>query len=191
MSRVTLVLAFASAIVVALPASAQAQVSPTRVLIPASTLPGVPTGVRQDLERRRCAVPQADSSETVLRPNNFVTGSFHEIGKGGEWAVLCSIQDTSRILIYRNGSDIEPDSLGKQPDAQFVQQIAPKHFVFSRLIKVAPVSRLVELQTYATPVRGIQAGLIEHDGIEDIFLEKGSVAHYFHKVRWLVFQGSD
>src|SRR5689334_3061962 len=60
-----------------------------------SSFPQLPEGIRKDLERRTCTIPQ-----TYLKygPHNVVRGPFTAKGRD-DWAVLCSVGRVSRILV--------------------------------------------------------------------------------------------
>src|SRR5687768_9424700 len=64
--------------------------------LPPSSFAQLPARVRRDLETRGCTIPQAFYPD---RPHNAVSGTFTRAGRT-DWAVLCSIRDSSRILVY-------------------------------------------------------------------------------------------
>jgi hypothetical protein len=75
-----------------------------RLLLPPSAYPNLPTEVSSDLVRRGCRIPQASGPDVAAsdqsHPNNVLVGPF--VGRRTrDWAVLCSIADTSRILVYQ------------------------------------------------------------------------------------------
>jgi anti-sigma factor RsiW len=70
----------------------------TRRLLPAVFV-DLPAPVRSELERRGCTVPQPFTS---TRPANVIKGRFTSANQT-DWAVLCSRQQASSILVFRRG----------------------------------------------------------------------------------------
>src|SRR5687767_12182299 len=66
-----------------------------------SSFGGLPKGVAKELTRRGCTIPQATTYNK--KPHNVVSGSFRVRGQK-DWAVLCSRNETSSILIFWAGS---------------------------------------------------------------------------------------
>jgi hypothetical protein len=56
--------------------------------------------IRRDPERRGCFIPQPHNAHAL---SNVIHGAF-TAAKVSEWAALCSVHDTSQILIYRFGA---------------------------------------------------------------------------------------
>ena len=61
--------------------------------------PRLPSEIRRDLIDRGCSIPQVSDDP---QPHNVVSGRFQERDRL-DWAVLCSTDRTSRILIYPDG----------------------------------------------------------------------------------------
>jgi hypothetical protein len=141
--------------------------------------------VRQELERRGCVVPQS-YSESV--PHNIVRGRFTS-GTQTDIAVLCSKERVSSILVFRGGSTEAVAELGKRPDADFLQVVAAGGVVgYSRALGIADPKYIQEHhQRYGGPT----PPLLDHDGINDIFVGKSSVVWYRYGGRWLQLQGAD
>lgn len=79
--------------------------------LPPSAFTQVPTEIRRELKRRGCTIPQLSSGK---KPQNVIKGEF--IGKGrADWAVLCSLNGSSRILIFTNASGREPLERRRMP----------------------------------------------------------------------------
>ena len=139
----------------------------------------LPLAVRRDLERRSCLVPQPYDARIL---KNVIHGSF-TAARVSEWAVLCSVNDTSRILIYRIDRGVRLlDSLGRAWDGASVQGIGGKRWGYSRLIRTMAVRKTsrwrhdVDGHPIPQPV--------DHDAIEDIFEDKGAEAFYYAAGRW-------
>ncbi len=155
-----------------------------------SAFTALPSPIRRDLERRGCRVPQSFAD---TRPHNVVRGALSGPGPN-DWAVLCSIAGTSRVLIYGGAprpGGAGPDSLALQPDATYlqsgVQDGSPWRIGFSRRITVATPTLI---RSYAKGSRA-SVSRVDHAGIEDSFLEKASRIFYFSAGRWRMFPGAD
>ncbi len=141
--------------------------------------------VRQDIERRGCVVPQTFSTKA---PHNVVRGRFTSAAQV-DIAVLCSKERLSSILVFRAGSTAAVAELAKRPDANFLQVVASGGVVgFSRALRVANSKYIQEhYERYGGP----KPPPLDHDGINDIFIEKASVVWYWYGGRWLQLQGAD
>jgi hypothetical protein len=156
----------------------------TRRLAPAA-YPALPPGVRADLERRGCAIPQTTFDS---HPHNVIRGHFRTPDQL-DWAVLCSVERVSTILVYWAGRADSVDELAPEPDKNFLQGWHADSIVFSRSIAPADPTYIREHAARyggeATPVP------IHHEGIDDGFAGKGSVVRYWHLGKWLELTGAD
>lgn len=96
----------------------------------------VPASVRSGLERLGCTVPQ---SFMAKRPENVIHGSFTARG-AKEWAVVCSVNRTSEIVIFKSDSAEPIARIAREADDSFVQVVSPKRSGYSRLIAAGPRS---------------------------------------------------
>ena len=140
--------------------------------------------IRSELEMRGCRIPQPYEGKM---PQNGIQGEFAGAGTR-DVAVLCSRQGVSSILIFWNGSTDSPAEIAPSPDANFVAVIGEGKKGFSRVIASVGKNFIVE---HHKDYGGPSPPPIDHDGIEDRFLEKGSTVHYFYGGQWLSLTGSD
>src|SRR6266571_7420509 len=63
-----------------------------------TAFPELPTNVLVELQRRGCTIPQVP-----MVAQNVIKGEFSKPGQT-DWAVLCSVNRVSSILIFWNGS---------------------------------------------------------------------------------------
>src|SRR5437773_2711035 len=91
------------------PASPQRKY-PVLKLRPAA-FPELPANLAAELDRRGCRVPQPDTS----RRQNVIRGQFATPGQT-DWAVLCSMNGFSRILVFWNGSQSDIAEIAKWLD---------------------------------------------------------------------------
>jgi hypothetical protein len=150
-----------------------------------SVFPNLPMAVRAELGRRGCLIPQPF---TARRPENVIRGHFTSPAQT-DWAVLCSIAGVSSILVFRGGSVINVAELQRLPDRTFLQVVADNLAIgYSRAIGVAN-ARLI--RKYQKEFGGLVPSPLDHEGINDIFVEKGSSVWYWHRGQWLELQGAD
>jgi hypothetical protein len=146
--------------------------------------PALPLGLRTALVQRGCTIPQPYASGGQKK-KNVITGEFTSAGQT-DWAVLCSREKRSAILLFRGGRSDQVDSLAEAPDAQYLQVVASgREIGYSRLIAVA---------TPALMRRHSRKGTLraaDHDGIENMFLGKASVVWYRSGGKWIQVSWSD
>jgi hypothetical protein len=157
---------------------------------PPDSFPELPRTVRDSLVSRSCQIPTPSTGRV-----NVITGAF--TAKGAvEWAVVCSVHDTSQILIFSAANGAAVDSLSKSGDSQWIQSSVGKTWLFSRQISVVPMSRLniVPVDTTIEDVLYYGRVLpkpIDHDGIDEAFLEKASETFYFARGKWFSVSSGD
>ena len=160
----------------------------TKRLAPAA-FSNLPLDIRRDLERRECTIPQPFGTRD---PQNVITGAFTRLGDT-DWAILCSVRRVSTILIYREGSVQNVDQIARSTDHSFLQVVdydpGGKPIAgYSRALGVADAKHIL---THHRDFGGPKPPPIDHDGIEDSFVEKGSSIFYWHRGRWLTLAGMD
>ena len=64
------------------------------------------------------------------RPENVINASFDHPGSS-DWAVLCSVNGISTILVFWNGSENNPDALVPAADSNYVQGAGGDQWVYS------------------------------------------------------------
>jgi len=152
---------------------------------PPGAFPNLPGGVAKELEKRGCTIPQV-----FLGGNgNAIKGYF--IRKGQEdWAVLCSINRVSSIMIFEDGEIKNIHEIEKSPDKDWLQTTGIKELPigFSREISIESEDGM----RYRIKESGalVDADSI-HEGIEEFFVNKASEIHYFYNGEWLTFSGAD
>ena len=147
--------------------------------------PSLPREVVLDLERRRCRVPQVCLSHD---PHNVTSGSFSTPGQT-DWAVLCSRNLESALLVYWGGRADTVETVGDySPDRDWLQHIGDGKIGFSR--HISTVGRAFILEHHAR-YGGTTPPRIDHDGINQGFAEKGSSVLYRYEGSWLRLVGAD
>jgi hypothetical protein len=149
-----------------------------------SAFPELPNNITLDLQRRGCTIPQAAG---IKARHNVIKGEFAKPGQT-DWAVLCSVNDASSILIFWNGSGTNPAQIEKQDDKYRLQSDADNKMVYSRAIE--PVGESFIMKHYAA-YGGEKPPPIYHQGIDDQFVGKASVVWYFYRGKWIHLTGAD
>jgi hypothetical protein len=145
----------------------------------------LPKSIVLFLEKRGCTVPQI-FGET--KPHNVIRGEFAKSGQF-DWAVLCSRNRVSAILVFWNGSTKSLAEIASSDDKGFLQTIdGAGNAGFSRAIDVVDKDYIL---SHYREYRGRKPPRVEHQGINDAFVEKASLVHYFYRKRWLELQGAD
>jgi hypothetical protein len=146
--------------------------------------PRLPTPVRANLERRGCTVPQV-WHDTI--PANVISGHFRTSAQT-DWAVLCSVDRASTILIYWKGGADSVAELGATLDKNYLQEVGGGRIGFSRAIDVVDIrSMRQQFEQNGGPIPLV----VDHEGIDDAFVEKGSSVWYWHHGKWLRLAGTD
>lgn len=151
--------------------------------LPPSFFPQLPPQVTQYLKKRKCTVPQPFGVES---PSNVVRGEFQKRGQT-DWVVLCSRDKESVILLFWGGSTAAVGEIGRSPDRVWLQGIGGG-IGFSRFLSAVGKKSIV---AYYQAFGGPAVPEIDHEGIDDAFVEKGSTVHYWHDGAWLDLTGAD
>ena len=149
-----------------------------------SRFPQLPPSVTKELNRRGCTVPQVWGA---TKPGNVIRGSFLHAGQI-DWAILCSVNRISSILIFGNSSSDQVLEIGREADFNKLQGVGGDKIGYSRAI--SPVGRGFIMQHYQL-YGGVKPPPIDHLGIEDAFVEKASIVHYFYRGKWMELTGAD
>ena len=139
-----------------------------------TAFPELPPNLVTELERRGCTIPQPYTD----RKANVIRGEFAKPGQT-DWAVLCSMQGSTSLLVFWNGSATSTTALAKNPDD-------PRR-IFDWFIR--PVDRKFILDHYRA-YGGPKPPPIDHEGIESGG-ETASVVLYYYLGKWLKLQGAD
>src|SRR5687767_3020949 len=152
--------------------------------LPVASFRELPPTVARVLSARNCTVPQPWPAAS---PRNVVRGEFFAKGEAG-WAVLCSVNNSTALLAFRHDRDTNPETVNTSEDLHYLQGIGGDMIGYSREIMAAGGDLIMRrYRAYGGPA----PPLIDHQGIDDAFLEKASVTWYFHNGRWLRPQGAD
>ena len=152
--------------------------------LPVEAFHELPAAVAGVLRARNCKVPQP-SPEGAAR--NVIRGEFFARGETG-WAVFCSVNNSTALLAFRNDRDTNPDTVTTSQDRLYLQGLDGNQIGYSREITAAGREFIMgHYRAYGGP----EPPPIDHHGIDDAFLEKGSITWYFYRGKWLQLTGAD
>jgi hypothetical protein len=152
--------------------------------LPVDAFPDLPPTVAGVLRGRNCRIPQPPGMGAA---RNVIRGEFFAKGQAG-WAVLCSVNHSTALLVFRNGRDTNPETVTTTEDRSYVQGLGGDNVSYSREITGADRNFIMRhYRAYGGP----EPPPIDHLGIDDAFLEKASITWYFHDAKWLRLQGAD
>lgn len=151
--------------------------------VPVEAFPELPAAVAGVLRARNCRVPQPSPEGA---PRNAIRGDFFVKGEAG-WAVLCSVNNSTALLAFRNDRDAKPDTVTIRDDRTYLQMNSDS-ISYSRQITTAGHDYIMRhYRAYGGP----EPPPIDHHGIDDAFLEKASTTWYFYQGKWLPLRGAD
>ena len=87
--------------------------------LPIDSFPQLPEAVAGVLREKGCLVPQPEPEGPGV---NVISGEFFAAGQAG-WAVLCSTNGQSVILVFRDESGASPEELAPADDRGFLQGV--------------------------------------------------------------------
>ena len=156
--------------------------------LPADAFPALPLVIQEELRNRGCLIPQQTfSDEGSSKAQNVIEGEFFEKGKTS-WAVLCSVNGTSSILVFRDAADRHPEDLAEAEDRSHLQDAGNGRIAYDRLIP--PVDHKFIMDHYRA-YGGTEPPPIDHQGIDDAFVGKASITYYWYGGKWMKLSGSD
>ncbi len=154
------------------------------VRLPPTAFPELSGNLVLELQRRGCTIPQEAYAK---KPHNVIKGEFAKSAQT-DWAVLCSVKGVSSILVFWNGSEKNPAAIAPMEDRNYLQTITQTEIGYSRGIRAVGKKFLMRHhQAYGGPT----PPPLDHQGIDDAFIGKGSETWYFHAGKWMKLTGAD
>lgn len=152
------------------------------------TFPELPASIAWELVRRGCLIPQAEL--WADGSHNVISGQFRRPGQT-DWAIVCSINRASSILIFWNGSAADVENLNEGeggPDRDYLQGMGDPRLRYNWLISAVGKKYILDHYSW---YGGPKPPPIDHEGIDSAFAGKGSTILYWYKGEWLHLQGAD
>ena len=143
--------------------------------LPPAAFATLPIRITAELKKQGCSIPQVWS---VSKPHNAIKGSFAD-HRQTDWAVLCSRNGKSSLLVFWGGPKRCSSNLLEAADRDFVQGVGGDVAGYSRQINA--VGRENILEFYFNGQDGTLPS-IDHQAIEQLFLGKTATAFYCHRV---------
>ena len=144
----------------------------------------LPPHIEKKLQAIGCIVPQATMGKS---PNNVIQGHFAS-KQSLDWAVLCSKNGKSTLHIIWEKNTPCPSAIEEFTDRTYLQDMGEGKIEFSRSLNVAKSEYISRQQKR---YGGLSPKKLDHEGIEDIFIEKASSVHYCEDGKWLKLTGAD
>ena len=117
----------------------------------------------------------------------MIQGEFFRRGQKG-WAVLCSSGGKSSFLVFRDSYDRSPQQIAESTDKRFIIDGSQGGKIYSR--EISAVGEEFVLRHHLV-YGGPKPPPIDHDCIDDAFLEKTSITWCWHDGDWVQLQGAD
>ncbi len=156
-----------------------------------SELPG---NIVTYLQQRQCSVPQTyldTANVTKRKSGNVISGAFRQKGST-DWAVICSSEGMSRMLVFWGGSTSNVYESKESKDEGWIQGAGNGRAVFSHSIDVATVDIIKDyLKRRPENERPIPLARVDHEGIKDSFVWKSSTVLFFINGKWVHIDGAD
>lgn len=153
-------------------------------LLKPSSFNQLPKNILKKLEKRGCKIPQVYAFD---KPHNVIRGQFAKQGQN-DWAVLCSINSASTLLVFWGGSAQCTSELEKEKNIKWLQGIGGGEIGYSRFISSVNKKQILEYQKYNNET--IQQPLL-HEGIDVAFIGKASGVRYCYNNKWVILSGAD
>ncbi len=144
-------------------------------LLPITAFPELPQPVVAVLNDHHCLVPQTYEAR---RPENVIHGAFEKQGSD-DWAALCAVNGTTTLYVFFQSHPGEPIALRQQRNidwlgAEVVGAYGSAWGIALRRPSHIPVAKSDQLHPP-----------LDHDGIEDSYIEKSTTIHYFQDGSWV------
>ena len=143
----------------------------------------LPRDIIKKLVHLGCSIPQSIGSK---HQHNVIAGEFARQGQK-DWAILCSIQQVSSVRVFWGGDSACSSVILTSKDRNWLQNTG-RDIQYSRMIN--PVNKQFIVEHSIVYGKAISNN-IRHQGIEELFVGKGSTVHYCENGKWKTLPGAD
>lgn len=156
------------------------------VRLPPAAFAQLPKSLVAHLTRIGCSVPQ---SYLGKKPHNVIKGRFRRPDQT-DWAVLCHRNGITSLLVFWGGAPDKSEEIRKSEDRGYLQVVDGDGTIsYSHAIGVAGKASIRKYhEAYGGPT---PPEPLDHEGIDDAFLDKASTVLYWHNGGWLELWGAD
>jgi hypothetical protein len=143
-------------------------------LLPVASFPQLPAEVARELDSMGCMIPQTYEARG---PENVISGAYEKKGSS-DWAALCSVKGTTRLYVFFQSNFADPIELRSQPDSKWLGRDWSLDYGSAWGIATIPPRVMPRTDN------------LDHDAIQDAFVDQSSVAHYFRDGHWTTLDSS-
>lgn len=143
-------------------------------LLPLESFPQLPSVVTGALREKHCMVPQTYEAHA---PENVIRGAF-EKKDSKDWAALCSVNGTTTLYVFFASQPGVPVEIRHQQNSEWLGSEQAGVYGSAWGIAVRHAEQ-------------IKKAVLDHDGIEDSFVEKSSSIHYFQSGDWKILSSGN
>lgn len=152
--------------------------------LPVSSFPQLPDPISADLEQMGCMIPQTYEAH---RPENVIHGSLERPGSS-DWAVLCAVEGTVKLMVFFGSSRSSPIVLASEPETTRLETHDPSGVLgFGWGIDPVSPRKMREAQS----VMEHHPPLLDHDALADTFVEKSTIYRFFTRGQWTIVDTTD
>ena len=149
-----------------------------------TSVPGLPVEIAESLAESGCLIPQSLNTNP-----NVVVGELAMAGQQ-DIAVICSVDGSSHVRIFWGGPASCPDLDSSYPDWMLLERYTEWEYHWAiAASSPAHIRGYYDRYPEECPIQDLPP--LDHDGLEDITVEKGSSNLYCHEGQWMRLCGAD
>ncbi len=150
--------------------------------LPVSSFPEIPSRIAAVLTERGCMIPQTWQAH---RPENVIHGSFEHAGTE-DWAMLCSVQGTTSLLVFLADAPVaSPTELAQWQETARLQAHDPSGVLgFNWGIDAATPRQFHD----AFASQSSPPATPDHDAVADSVIDTRTTYHLWMQGQWQIFE---
>lgn len=152
--------------------------------LPVSSFPQLPAPIATRLDELGCLIPQTYAAH---RPENVIHASLEHEGSS-DWAVLCSVHGTVKLMVFFASAPESPVVLASEPEtARMETHDLTGVLGFAWGIDPASPRKVHDAQSSMAH----RHPMLDHDALADSFVEKSTVYRFYSKTGWKIIDTTD